>query len=155
MVVALLALIAASAWTVSETLSLASAEAETLVSCCEVPIEIVEGDRVRVGCRGEPVLADCGELAPGDRVRLGAQCAVEPGGMSAGLRLLQGLGLDLNRVSAADLELLEGIGPTKARAIIEHRAAHGRFGSVDDLLQVDGIGPKTLERLRRDLRVTP
>lgn len=56
--------------------------------------------------------------------------------------------LDLNRASAADLQTLPGIGPSKANAIIEHRAKYGPFRSVDDLLNVKGIGPKLLEKMR-------
>jgi len=56
--------------------------------------------------------------------------------------------LDLNRASAADLEQLPGIGPAKAKAIVEHRERYGPFRSVDDLLNVKGIGPKLLERMR-------
>lgn len=56
--------------------------------------------------------------------------------------------LDLNRASTGDLERLPGIGPARARAIVRWREVHGRFRSVDDLLEVSGIGPATLERLR-------
>jgi len=56
--------------------------------------------------------------------------------------------LDLNRASEADLQQLPGIGPAKARAIVEHRERYGPFRSVDDLLNVKGIGPKLLERVR-------
>lgn len=54
--------------------------------------------------------------------------------------------LDINRASAADLEALPGIGPALAARIVAHRAAHGPFTSVEDLLAVGGIGPKTLDR---------
>jgi len=56
--------------------------------------------------------------------------------------------LDLNRASASDLQNLPGIGPAKADAIVEHREKYGPFRSVDDLLNVKGIGPKLLERMR-------
>ena len=45
-----------------------------------------------------------------------------------------------------------GIGPAKAKAIVAYREQHGPFKSVDDLLQVKGIGEKTLARNRE--RVT-
>ncbi|TWH64980.1 competence protein ComEA [Azomonas agilis] len=48
---------------------------------------------------------------------------------------------------------LIGIGPAKAKAIVEHRTAHGPFTSVDDLLEVKGIGPATLEKNRAILTV--
>jgi len=43
---------------------------------------------------------------------------------------------------------LDGVGPTKAAAIVAYREEHGPFKSVDDLSQVKGIGPSTLERNR-------
>ena len=54
-------------------------------------------------------------------------------------------------INAADSELLEklpGIGPRTAERIIEYRQAHGRFGSVEELLNVKGIGPKKLDQIR-------
>lgn len=56
--------------------------------------------------------------------------------------------LDLNTASEADLEALPGVGPARARAIVEYRAAHGPFGSVDDLGKVKGIGARTLADLK-------
>jgi competence protein ComEA len=55
--------------------------------------------------------------------------------------------LNLNAATAAQLELLPGIGPSLASRIVAYRTAHGRFGSITELDKVDGIGPKTLERL--------
>jgi competence protein ComEA len=51
------------------------------------------------------------------------------------------------------LVTLPGIGPATARAILAHRAAHGPFKSVDDVIAVRGIGPKKLEDLRPHVRV--
>jgi competence protein ComEA len=56
--------------------------------------------------------------------------------------------IDLNRAAAGLIEELPGIGPARARAIIELRERMGSFQSVDDLVEVRGIGPKTVERLR-------
>ena len=43
---------------------------------------------------------------------------------------------------------LDGIGKTKGKAIIAYREEHGAFTSVDELLNVSGIGEKTLDRIR-------
>jgi len=56
--------------------------------------------------------------------------------------------IDLNRAEARDLEALPGIGPVLARRIVGHRDRHGPFHRLEDLLQVEGIGPRLLERLR-------
>ena len=55
--------------------------------------------------------------------------------------------LNINTATAAELELLPGIGPALAQRIIDHRVRHGPFGKLKDLDGVRGIGPKTLDRL--------
>jgi competence ComEA-like helix-hairpin-helix protein len=67
---------------------------------------------------------------------------------SAVRALRQGQSVVLDRATAADLELLPGIGPAIARRIVESRTAEGPFRSVDDLDRVKGIGERTVERLR-------
>lgn len=57
-------------------------------------------------------------------------------------------GIDLNAATEAELDGLPGIGPSKAKAILAYREEHGHFRSVDELLEVKGIGPKLLERIR-------
>jgi competence protein ComEA len=56
--------------------------------------------------------------------------------------------VDLNRAGEAELIALPGIGPALAGRILAERERRGRFRSVDELLEVRGIGPATLERLR-------
>lgn len=60
-------------------------------------------------------------------------------------------------INTADAETLQGeltgIGKVKAEAIIEHRTANGPFASVDELLEVKGIGAATLEKNRDRLSV--
>lgn len=60
-------------------------------------------------------------------------------------------GIDPNEAPAEDLELLPGVGPTLARAIVAYRLDHPRFICADDLLGVPGIGPRTLDRFRQHL----
>jgi competence protein ComEA len=62
--------------------------------------------------------------------------------------------INLNTADAATLDAgLLGIGPAKAQAIVEHRSINGPFASVDELLEVKGIGPATLEKNRDRLSV--
>lgn len=56
--------------------------------------------------------------------------------------------LNVNTATSHELQALPGIGPKKADAIITFRTTNGPFGHVDDLVQVKGIGPKTLAKLR-------
>jgi competence protein ComEA len=62
--------------------------------------------------------------------------------------------IDVNRAAAAELESLPGIGPKLSQRIVEAREKK-RFGSVEDLRRVPGIGAKTLERLRPHVIVEP
>ena len=61
--------------------------------------------------------------------------------------------INLNTATRAELELLPGIGPALAGRILEERGRLGRFGSVEQLDDVKGIGPKLMEKLRPLVRV--
>lgn len=61
--------------------------------------------------------------------------------------------IDLNTATAAQLETLPGVGPVTAAAIIDWRTRNGRFTSIDQLAEVDGIGPARLAKLRPKVRV--
>lgn len=56
--------------------------------------------------------------------------------------------VSLSSATQAELEALPGIGPALAAAILDYRAAHGGFSSVEELKQVKGIGEKTFAALR-------
>ncbi|OGK11512.1 MAG: hypothetical protein A2Y63_03655 [Candidatus Riflebacteria bacterium RBG_13_59_9] len=56
--------------------------------------------------------------------------------------------LDLNAAGTSELEALPGIGPVLAQRIVDLRDKLGRFSSVEDLLQVKGIGDKKLAAIR-------
>jgi competence protein ComEA len=61
--------------------------------------------------------------------------------------------LDLNTATVEQLDALPGVGPVTAAAIVAWRQANGKFTSVDQLADVDGIGPARLEKLRALVRV--
>ncbi|MGM1046618.1 MAG: ComEA family DNA-binding protein [Bacillota bacterium] len=56
--------------------------------------------------------------------------------------------ININTADAAALMDLPGIGEKKAQAIIDYRTKHGPFRTVADLLEVKGIGPKMLEKMK-------
>lgn len=61
--------------------------------------------------------------------------------------------IKINQASKEEIEQLNGIGPAKAQAIVDHREENGPFQQVDDLLEVNGIGEKTLENVKEDIVV--
>lgn len=93
-----------------------------------------DGERLyvlRLGEEAPPVVAPSGSEASGSPT----------GAATAGP-------LDLNTADEAALDALPGVGPATAAAIVEHRARIGRFTSVDQLLDVRGIGEAKLAALR-------
>lgn len=56
--------------------------------------------------------------------------------------------IDLNRAHPKELEQITGIGPALARRIVDARGRRGRFSSMEDLLEIKGIGPKTMDIVR-------
>ncbi len=76
------------------------------------------------------------------------------GGVSVGSGVTSATGIvDINSASLADLDALPGVGPSTAQAIIDYRIANGPYASVDDLLNVRGIGPSKLAAMRARVRV--
>ena len=63
-------------------------------------------------------------------------------------KVASGMTIDVNTATAEQLQLLPGIGPSRAAAIIESRQAIGPFRTVEDLARVRGIGPATVEGVR-------
>jgi hypothetical protein len=107
---------------------------------------------------GGRVPRDSGGFGPvldGDQCRLGTPgtapaCACDA--LDARTRLALGLPVALDALAAADLELLDGIGPARALAIEAERARGGAFGSSQALAaRVAGIGPATATRVATQL----
>ena len=59
--------------------------------------------------------------------------------------------VNVNTADAAELETLTGIGPSLAQAIIDYRAEHGDFQTLDELLEVRGIGSAKLDAMRDEI----
>src|SRR5690606_25448972 len=61
---------------------------------------------------------------------------------------LPGALVNINTASIAELETLPGIGPALAQKIVDHRAEHGPFATIEAILDVSGIGPAKFEAIR-------
>jgi comEA protein len=61
--------------------------------------------------------------------------------------------INVNQASASELERVPGLGPKLSRRIVEYREANGNFQRLEDLIQVQGIGSKSLEKIRDYLAV--
>lgn len=77
-----------------------------------------------------------------------AAATAQPATRGAGVDDPAGSRIDLNTATAQELEALPAIGPVTAQAIVDYRADHGPFRSVQDLLEVKGIGEATLDRIK-------
>ena len=84
-------------------------------------------------------LAAVAAIALGLPLSAGAAAGAEPG--------LQGM-VNVNTATLEELQLLPGIGESRAKAVIDTRKQRGGFKSVNDLVEVKGIGDVSLERLR-------
>lgn len=96
---------------------------------------------LRVGARVD-TLNLAAQVTAGDQI-------VVPGPESAGAQVEAGGGLlPLNQATAAELEALPGVGPVLAERIVAYRQDSGRFETVEDLLDVPGIGESKLAAIR-------
>ena len=124
--------------------------------------ELTEGSRVsdavaRAG--GATAKADtaavnlAAPLADGIQVLIPSRVAGPAGAAAAGAEGAPGRRVSLSSATLSDLDALPGVGPVTAQKILDYRAQHGGFSSVDDLDAISGIGPARIEQLRE--LVTP
>ncbi len=62
-------------------------------------------------------------------------------------------GVNLNTATLEELQTLNGIGPSKAQAILTYREENGPFKTIEDILQVSGIGEKSLEKIKTEILI--
>ncbi|MGH3635198.1 ComEA family DNA-binding protein [Mycobacterium sp.] len=114
--------------------------------------QVGDGEQIVVGItppKGQPT-------ALGSSVSSGSPAAatpVAPGKPAQPTSAQRGDVIDLNTATVQQLDTLPGIGPVTAAAIVAWREANGKFSSVDQLAEVDGIGPARLDKLRALVRV--
>lgn len=123
--------------------------------------ELADGSRVFDAVRaagGATDDADLDSLNLASKVKDGDKVLVpvriEPGadpppGASGGTSTSSAGGLlNLNTATAEQLDALPGIGPSTAQKIIAYRTEHGGFSTIDELMEVSGIGPAKFEELK-------
>lgn len=108
---------------------------------------LLDGQRIFVPRRGE-VEVPAAINGDGGASAGGGASATGPGNTSA-----PPTPIDLNTATLEELDALPGIGPSTAQAILDQRQQHGPFRSVEDLLEVRGIGDAKLAALRARVRV--
>jgi competence protein ComEA len=96
---------------------------------------VVDGEQVQVLAPGEAPVA--GAPGPGTAGGAGAAASGAGGGL-----------VNLNTADLAALDTLPGVGPVLAQRILDWRAEHGRFTSVEELGEVTGIGDKLYAQIR-------
>jgi competence protein ComEA len=105
---------------------------------------VTDGQQIVVGTKNKPV----GEVRNGTAG--GSSSGAGAGGSGTGG---PGRPVDLNTASQAELEELPGVGPVMAGKILAWRTENGRFSRVEELQEIDGVGPKTYAKLAPLCRV--
>jgi competence protein ComEA len=98
--------------------------------------ELLTGDYTRRSYTASPSSADDTQAVGAESTSVATSAALPPAK------------LNLNTASFEDLERLPRIGPVIAKRIIDFRHLKGGFASADELIQVQGIGPKTYSALK-------
>lgn len=120
---------------------------------------VLDGERIWVPVSGEEPPEDVG--GPGPAAGGSSPAVPAPGSTGPGPVGHPGSGppgpapVDLNTADAALLDTLPGVGPVTAESILAWRNQHGRFSTVEELLEVNGIGERTLAELRPHVSVLP
>ncbi len=108
---------------------------------------VTDGQQIVVGTKNKPA----GEVRDGSASGGGSSGNGAGGGGSGGGG--SGQPVNLNSASPAELEELPGVGPVMAGKIVAWRTENGRFSRIEELQEIDGVGPKTYAKLAPLCRV--
>lgn len=107
---------------------------------------VSDGEQILVGIAAPPGQpTTMGSSVSGEPAEAPPQAGPSPGAATGPV--------NLNTATAEELDTLPGVGPVTAEAIVAWRTANGQFTSVDQLGDVDGIGPARLAKLRDQVHV--
>ncbi|MCP4676701.1 MAG: hypothetical protein GY854_14555 [Deltaproteobacteria bacterium] len=126
-------------------------DSEPGLVCVSGADRVIAGAIDRLGVPAECAEVSLPKIVIGDRIvlnELDGRCIFERVTRLPGAhRLICGAKINVNLDGIQDLELLPGIGKSKAHGIVESRREDGPFSGSADLTRVHGIGEKTAERL--------
>ena len=98
--------------------------------------------------------ADASDVNQARLLKDGEQIYIYPKAVSAPFTARKVSGpISINRASAKEFESLQGIGPVLAQRIVSYRKEHGTFATVEDLLNVPGIGGSTFAKFKNKIRL--
>ena len=92
--------------------------------------------------------------APSASTSVGSTSGGGTGSSGAGGRLTAGQKVNINTATAAELDKIPGIGPTKAQAIVDYRTQNGSFTSIEDIQKVKGIKGGTFAKIKDYLKTS-
>lgn len=125
---------------VNDALNMAGLLPEAEIGSLNLARQLADGEKINVLRQGEvPAGANNGpqEVTPA------------PAGATEGVTGQQGDRLNINTATAEELDArLPGIGPTLAKRIVDYRASHGQFKTVEDLRSVSGIGSRRFDQIK-------
>lgn len=128
-------------------------------------VELEEGSRVEDAINaagGVTVNADLTEinradfLEDGDKILIPSKVqegtTTDVGSKGGGYSLYSDSRININTAGSEELQMLDGVGPATAQKIIDYREANGSFKNIEDIKNVSGIGDKTFDKFKDDIR---
>lgn len=128
-------------------------------------VELEEGSRVEDaikaagGVTGNADLTEINRadfLDDGDKILIPSKqqegSSFDSGVKGSGYSLYSDDRININTADSEELQMLDGVGPATAQKIIDYREANGSFKKIEDIKNVSGIGDKTFEKLKDDIR---
>lgn len=115
--------------------------------------KIIESENLEILARYQPgsdqFQNDQNEKPANNQIILQASDTIPPGKAdTVQVKKTEGTKVNINEADLAELQQLPGIGPAYAKRILEWRRLNGEFKTAEELLEVKGIGPKRLEKIK-------